>query len=181
VPPAFVAPLVPGESLGGPRLADKYLRRITTLGLVSSLVLLSTLFLKIPTATGYIHLGDGVIYGASLALGPAIGAISGAVGSGLADVLGGYAYWAPWTFVIKGMAGLIVGLVGYSQGKIRRFLGAIMAAILTIAGYALGTSILYSPEAVLGEVFGNIVQTGSGVLVGLFLEPVLSKILDKRD
>ena len=49
---------------------------LVTLSLVSALVLVATMFLKMPTATGYIHLGDGIIYSVSMALGTLAGAVS---------------------------------------------------------------------------------------------------------
>lgn len=168
-------------------------RRIVLLALVSSVTLVATMFLKLQTPTGYIHLGDGVIYGAALAFGPTFAAISGAIGSSMADVLGGYVMWAPWTFVIKGVAGYIIGKLGSLQNQekpgteipsgsrskagprmgVRQVLAMVVGAIWTVAAYALATSILYSPAAALGESLGNLVQTGSGILIGFFLAPVL--------
>jgi uncharacterized membrane protein len=42
-----------------------------------------------------------------------------------------------------------------------------------IVGYAVGTAIMYSPKAVWGEILGNLVQTGSGVIIATVLTPVL--------
>ncbi len=153
------------------------LRTSVTLGLVTSIVLVSTMFLKLPTATGYIHLGDGVIYATSLVLGTFPGAISGALGSGLADILGGYPAWAPWTFVIKGVAGYIVGKFGYKKPRKTQIMSMAIASVWIVAGYAVGTAFLYSPKAIWGEILGNIVQTGSGVIVGVILAPVLESAL----
>ena len=72
------------------------LLRLVTLSLLTAVVLIATMFLKLPTATGYIHLGDGIIFSVSLALGGLTGAVSGALGSFLADVLR-VPVWAPWT------------------------------------------------------------------------------------
>lgn len=152
------------------------LKYYTVLALVASVVLVATMFLKLPTPTGYIHLGDGIIYAASLAFGPVFGAISGAVGSTLADILGGYAIWAPWTLVIKGIAGWLIGKLGHGQPRSRQILAMIVAAVWTVAGYALGTSLMYSPKAALAESLGNVVQTGSGVIIGMVLGPALKSI-----
>lgn len=156
------------------------IRNLAVLALASSVVLVSTYFLKIPTPTGYIHLGDGAIYATALAFGPALGGISGALGSSMADLLGGYAAWAPWTLVIKGMAGFLAGKFGHRKSGKLRLVALIGAAVWTIAGYAAGTAVLYSPGAVLAESLGNIFQTGSGVLIGLYLGPVLGNALGKN-
>ncbi len=147
--------------------------------LLASLVMVATMFLKVPTPTGYVHLGDGVIFGTALALGPALGAAAGAIGSSLADLLSGYAVWAPWTFVIKGGAGIIAGFLGRGRGKGARFVSLIAASVWIIAGYAVGTAKMYSPAAVGAEVLGNVVQTGSGIIIGLYLGPLLQRAVSR--
>ena len=47
---------------------------------------------------------------------------------------------------------------------------------LTVAGYAVGTAVLYSPAAVPAEILGNVVQVGSGLAIGAALGPVLASI-----
>jgi uncharacterized membrane protein len=159
-------------------MQDQNLRKITRMALVASVVLVATMFLKVPvTPGGYIHLGDGVIYAAALAFGPTFAAISGAIGSSLADVLGGYAMWWPWTLVIKGVAGWVIGKIGYNQGRSRQLLAMVVAAAWTVAGYAVGTSVMFSPSTALAESLGNVIQTGSGIVIGLFLAPVLKVAL----
>ncbi|HHY45605.1 MAG TPA: ECF transporter S component [Firmicutes bacterium] len=151
-------------------------RRLVLLAMVASLVTVATAFLKLPTPTGYVHLGDGIIYAAALAFGPSFGAISGALGSTLADLIGGYFIWAPWTFVIKGVAGWIVGKAGHGKPKAAMLLSMGMAGVWTVAAYALGTAVLYSPAAVPAEILGNTVQVGSGLAIGTVLGPVLASI-----
>ncbi len=151
-------------------------RRLILFAMVSSLVTVATAFLKLPTPTGYIHLGDGVIYAAALAYGASFGAGSGALGSTLADVIGGYVIWAPWTFAIKGVAGWIVGRMGHGKTRSAGILSMMIAGMWTIAGYAVGTAVLYSPSAVPAEILGNVVQVGSGLVIGAVLGPVLKSI-----
>jgi len=156
-------------------MQNQGLRKVVRLALVASVVMVSTMYLKWPTPTGYIHLGDGVIYGAALAFGPSFAAISGGLGSAMADVLGGYVIWAPWTLVIKAVAGWIIGKLGYNQGRTRQLLAMIVGAAWTVAGYAAVTSVMYSPAAAIGESLTNLIQVGSGVVIGLFLAPALAK------
>lgn len=157
-------------------MQDQGIRKLVRLALVASVVLVATHFLKVPTPTGYIHLGDGVIYGAALAFGPSFAAVSGGIGSALADIVGGYAVWAPWTLIIKAVAGYLIGKIGWGQPRQRQTTAAIVGAAWTVAGYAVVSSIMYSPAAALGESLANLVQVGSGVLIGLFLAPILSRI-----
>ncbi len=115
-------------------MQDNTLRRITLAAVIASVVLVATMFLKVPTLTGYVHLGDGVIFAASLALGPTLGGLSAAIGSTLADILSAYAMWAPWTFFIKGGAGVIVGLAGNARTHRSHIAGMIAAAVWIIIG-----------------------------------------------
>lgn len=150
-------------------------RRLVLLAMVASLVLVATAFLKLPTPTGYIHLGDGVIYATALAFGSSFGAVSGALGSTLADLLGGYFIWAPWTFVIKGVAGWLIGKMGHNRPRSAQLMSMVLAGIWTVAGYAAGTAVMYSPMSVMAEVLGNVVQVGSGIVIGMLLGPILAR------
>lgn len=73
-------------------------------GMMAALVFVATYFFKLPVSItqGYIHLGDGFIL-----LGAALlewwGVPAAAVGSALADLMGGYTLYILPTFVIKGL------------------------------------------------------------------------------
>nr|MDO8114284.1 ECF transporter S component [Candidatus Sigynarchaeota archaeon] len=79
----------------------------------TALTFVATYFLQIslPISGGYFNLGEVVIYITALAFGPWIGAFAGGIGSMLADIASPYAVWAPGTLVIKGLEGLVVGLL----------------------------------------------------------------------
>lgn len=159
---------------------DDSVRSLTLAAIVTSIVMVATMFLKVPTPTGYVHLGDGVIFAVSLAFGPILGGLSGAVGSAMADVLSGYAMWAPWTFFIKGGAGVIAGLFGNGRGRTTNTMRLTAAAVWIVLGYAIATAKLYSPAAVPAEILGNILQTGSGILIGTYLGPVLKNAVRRK-
>jgi len=80
-------------------------------GLMAALVMAATSFFKIPVpaTNGYVHLGDAFVFLSVLILGRRNGTIAAAAGSGLADLLGGYAHWVPWTFAIKGFMAFAFG------------------------------------------------------------------------
>ncbi len=157
-------------------MQDQGLRKVVRLALIASVVMVATLFLKVTTPTGYIHLGDGVIYGAALAFGGNFAAVAGGLGSAMADVLGGFPIWAPWTLVIKGVSGWAIGRLGQNQGRGRQIAAMAVGAAWTVAGYAAVTSVMYSPAAAIGESLGNLAQTGSGIVIGLILAPALSRL-----
>jgi uncharacterized membrane protein len=88
-------------------------RDLAMAGLATAVVFVitRTLVVPIPQTKGFFNLGEAGIYAASLLFGPLVGALAGGVGSALADVSLGYAQYAPFTLVIKGLEGALVGLI----------------------------------------------------------------------
>lgn len=138
-------------------------------GLLAAVVAIATGYLKIPTAIGYFHLGDGFIFMAAAILGP-FGAIAAAIGSALADILAGYFIYAPVTFVIKGLMGLIatVCLNKNSSIMIQTIIMAI-AEIVMVIGYFLFECLIYNFEAASAVIITNVMQGVIGVVFGVLL------------
>ena len=88
-------------------------QRIVATILMMGLIVVCTMFIKIPIplTTGYVHLGDAMIFLSVLLLGTRYAIIASAFGSTLGDILSGFAMWAPWTFFIKGIMALIAALI----------------------------------------------------------------------
>ena len=80
------------------RSSDNRTNRLVFTSLTACLVLLGTILFRIPIpmTQGYVHLGDAMIYIGVLLLGKKQGAAAAALGSSLGDILGGFAFWAPW-------------------------------------------------------------------------------------
>lgn len=97
---------------------DKVEKLVMT-ALMTALITIVTVIIPIPVpfTNGYIHLGDSMIFLAVIILGWRYGAIAAALGSAFADLVLPYAYWAPWTFVIKGGMALILGFILYYSDK----------------------------------------------------------------
>ncbi|MDU7560152.1 MAG: ECF transporter S component, partial [Finegoldia magna] len=87
-------------------------KKITTTAIFIALTTFFTMVIKIPVspAMGYVNLGDFIILLSTVAFGPVIGMIAAAFGSSLADLLLGYAAFAPFTFIVKGLMALLMGL-----------------------------------------------------------------------
>lgn len=106
-------------------------RKLAMNGLMIALVFLATYFTRIPTFLpgGYFNLGDAVIMLAAAFLGPVGGLIAGAVGSAFADLAASAAIFAPITLVVKGIEGLVVGLLAakYMRSTLRKPAGGIYA------------------------------------------------------
>jgi uncharacterized membrane protein len=114
-----------------------------------------------------------MIFVAGVFLGPVVGLLAGGIGSALADLLLGYAHWAPWTLVIKGIEGLVVGLLAHRPFQKYRRLGfPVLAALLVAAawmvfGYYIAGGIMRGFPAALASVPGNIVQGLGSIVLAL--------------
>ncbi len=142
---------------------------------VSALMIaLTTVFtmlirVPVPATGGYINLSDVAIVFAGLAFGPWVGFLAGGIGAGLADVLSGYAQFAPLTLVAHGVEGLIIGYVGYNRGWGEAAVAWILGGAFMVAAYYVGEATLMGMGwvAPLSEVPGNLMQMLAGGVVGI--------------
>lgn len=143
-------------------------------GLLTALVTVCTMVFQIPVSAtqGYIHLGDSMILLIGVFFGWRYGMVAGGVGSALADLLSGYAHWAPFTLIIKGVMGLIIGLVSDFAGRqekfftMRNFLASVAGIVWMVFGYFIGGGILKSSFAVAAtSIPENMVQGIAGAVI----------------
>jgi len=147
-------------------------------GLMAALVCVATSFFKLPVpiTQGYIHLGDAFVLVSAAILGP-VGVVAAALGSMLADLLGGYFQYLLPTFVIKGLVAL-VACIGLKR-KLpfwAEWLVLIAAEAVMVLGYFLTESVMYGTAAAAGAVLPNMVQGIGGVVIGAILIPVFRRI-----
>ena len=85
---------------------------------LTALVSAATLLVQVPVPAtqGYIHLGDAAIIAGALLFGARFGLIAGGIGSATRRYPEGYAHWAPFTLIIKGLEGFLVGLIAARTG-----------------------------------------------------------------
>ena len=131
----------------------------------------------IPATDGYINLGDCVVLLGAFLLGPVYGAAAGGIGSALADILSGYAVFAPGTFVINAViAAAILNALG-SKTKAAPIVASIAGEAWMVLGYFLYESIfLRYGLAAAGSIGGNAIQAVAGVILAAALYAVLSKV-----
>lgn len=160
-------------------------RELVVTGLAIALVFVATLFinLRLPIGQGgLIHLGNVPLFLVAIVFGKRTGAIAGAFGMGLFDLMGGWTPWAPATF-------LIVGLMGYTVGSIAEWkdttigygIAIAIACAIKVVGYYIAEALIYGNwvQPML-SVPGNLLQIGVAALIVLPTAGVLKKAIGKR-
>ena len=150
--------------------------KIVVLAALTALITVLT-FIKVPLVVtrGYVHLGDAGVYFAAFVFGPAVGGIAGGVGTMLADVLSGYAVFAPFTLVIHGLQGLAAGYLGYRKDLRRQLLGWAVGTGILVAGYFLAELGLFGVGPALAETPFNLAQSAAGGLVAIPLAAAIRR------
>ena len=155
----------------------------TTLAVIAvmiAVVTVATGFLPrvpIPGTGGYVHLGDIFVFFSAFAFGPVIGAIAGGIGCGLADVLGGWAVWAPLTLIAHGVQGYVAGYFGKGKEIGGLIVAWALGAVCLVGLYFLGELLpVYGGFAgAVTEIIPNIMQALAGGIVGIPLVLLIRK------
>ena len=157
-------------------------QKIVTASMLAALCCVATMIIKIPTPLhGYANLGDCIVLLSAFLLPVGYGFCAAAIGSALADVLSGYAMYAPATFIIKGLM-VIAAYFIYKQfakkdknklpGKI---ISGFVAEVIMIAGYFVFEGFLYGFGASLVNIPANAVQGVAGLIIGIVLVKIFEK------
>jgi uncharacterized membrane protein len=147
---------------------------------MAALVAVTTFLIQvpIPATKGYLDFGDIMIFVGALTFGPIVGGFAGGVGSAISDVASGYAYFSPFTLIIKGAEGLIAGLIANRLSRKRDIIAVGFAGAEMVTGYFLAEFFgLSEGWAALGEVPFNILQITVGGIVGIPIAIILLKRL----
>lgn len=149
---------------------DTKLRKIVASAVFAALACAATMLIQIPTLTkGYVNLGDCVVLIAGWVLGAQWGFAAAGIGSALADIISGYAVYAPGTLIIKGVmaviAALVVGAVK-NHVTVGRVVSAVTAELFMAFGY-FQYEWLFVTGSFENSVIGipeNLIQGTVGVL-----------------
>ncbi len=162
--------------------------KIALIAVLTAVVVVFTIIIKIPTPTkGYLNLADLAICFIAFTFSPLTAFIAGGLGTALADILSGYPQWAPISFIVHGLEGLVVALIvkrsaqSISDGvpvlKIKIFLAMIFCILIVTGGYFMLSATLMGIgfEAALAGVPGNAFQAAIGVIAGYALSRAVVK------
>lgn len=149
-------------------------KKLVITALFTALTLMATLVIKLPLPfVGYIHLGDGFVLLSALLLGPLFGTAAAGMGSALADVLGGYALYAPASLVIKSAMALACYFTYKAFAKIMKnhvlaqTLAIVIAALVMPMGYFLFETILYGTAVAAVNILWNLIQASAGIILSI--------------
>lgn len=157
----------------------KKLKALVYTSLCIAIVTLATMIIRIPAPkNGYINFGDIMIFATAALLGKRTGFIAGGVGSALADILGGYIIYAPGTFIIKGIEGLIFALIVKkdSESNINiksTSIAAAAAALWMVFGYFVYEYFVFGAAAAIPDIPGNLIQ---GFISAAAVIPIIAAV-----
>ncbi|MBE6550228.1 MAG: ECF transporter S component [Ruminococcaceae bacterium] len=161
----------------------KHTKKLVLTALFAALTFCATFVMKIPTPTGgYVNLGDSFVLTSAWVLGSGYGIIAAALGSALADLLGGYPIYILPTFIIKGLMAFVAWglfrLIAIKKTFVSRIIGAIVAEIIMVGGYYLVEAVFlgYGFGGALVSVPANAVQAVFGVVSGVLITEVLMNV-----
>ena len=158
----------------------KPVNRLALAGLLAAVVVILTIvtYFPIPGVAGaYINLGDVGVYLSASLLGSPWGALTAAVGSGLADLLLGSAMYAGPTFLIKGGMALLASLL---ISRWKKTLPALLCAgLLMPAGYFLFETFLYGAQTAAASLPLNGIQYAVGILLGYAAIRLTNRLMNR--
>jgi len=166
---------------------------LALISIMTALVCVSTYLFRIPIplTEGYFNVGEAIIYISAIVFGPIIGGVAGGVGAALADVIGGYAIYAPGTLIIKFCEGFIIGYILFTirlkEWKYWKEYFIIISAVIigglvmvsgywTYEAYVLG----FGPIVPLAEVPVNLIQVLVGALIAIPASYAIQSALELR-
>ena len=164
-------------------MTDRKLHRLVQGALFAALCAVMTLVIQIPSPMqGYVNLGDCAVLLSGWLLGPVSGGAAAGLGSMLADLLSGYAHYAPGTLVVKGATAAVAGLLfravrrGSARAVPAQLVSGLAAEGVMAAGYfGYACLLLGKGLAAAASVPGNLVQGAFGLAAAVTVYSLLSR------
>ncbi len=159
----------------------KHLQKLVLCAVFAALTCLATLVIQIPSPlSGFMNLGDALVLTSAVLLGPLYGTAAAGIGSCLADILSGYAVYAPATLIIKALMALVfclLLLVIRRPRLLAALVGAVAAESVMVFGYFAYDAFFlgFGMGAAVG-IPANLIQAVLGIVIAMFLIPLLKKI-----
>ena len=152
-------------------------RMLVIASVFTAMILLTVMFPFLRILNEYAHIGDGVIYLACVILPTPYAILAASAGAALADMLP----WAPMSLVIKGlMAYVMCRLAGGKQASPWRIvLALLLASFINVAGYFLGSWLVYGLGAAAAGIPLNLIQSAVAAALYLALQKLVRRTAGK--
>lgn len=168
----------------------KRILNIAYTAIFTAIILLAISQIRISTGLGegYIHLGDSIIYLVACVLPLPYALLAAALGGALADITAGFAIWAIPTAIIKALNALPFALIykmskAQNSNKILNKQTAgmpVISGIITVGGYFIAESILYSVASATLSIMGSCIQAVGSAIIYYIAAVALDKMNFKR-
>ena len=158
---------------------NEKLKMIIISAVLAALCCIATILIQIPSPmNGYINLGDAIVLLCAFLLPTPYAVAAAGIGSAMADILTGYAYYAPGTLVIKALMALAASLIFIALRKKSEFgslvVGGLAAEAIMVAGYfGYAALLLGKGLAAAASIPGNLFQAVVGIVAGVLVFKLL--------
>ena len=161
--------------------ADKNTKRLAMAGqLCGATLLLTLLSIPLPSGYGYVNLGDAGVYLSALLLPGGLGVLAAGVGAALADLILGWAVYAPATLLIKGLTALLAGLALHRAKKGALPLSLLCCLLIPLGYFFFETLLLTAPVAAL-NLLPNALQSLLGSTLGTLVGRRLKQYIQRKE
>ena len=170
-------------------MSDTKIRKLVMAALFAALCTVMTMVIQVPSPMqGHVNLGDCAVLLSAWVLGPLYGGAAAGTGSMLADILSGYAHYAPGTFLIKLAMAAAAALIFRALQRPSIPLPAAQAvsgiaaeAIMTAGYFGYASLLLGRGLAAAASVPGNLIQGAFGLTAAATVYVLLdrSRVLAK--
>lgn len=151
--------------------------------LFTALTCVATMIIKVPSFYGYANVGDTMVLMSAWLIGGVYGGLAAGIGSALADLLSGYGYYVPGTFVIKFLMAFVAYLIykklvaKFSKKIVALLVSGFVAEVIMIVGYFLYKAFILGKGylAAIPSIFSNMGQAVSSLVIAIVLFYALEK------
>jgi uncharacterized membrane protein len=160
--------------------SNKTLMRLVAAALFAAIIMVVTLIkIPVPITTGaYMNPGDSMIYTCAWLIGGVYAGAAAGIGSMFADLILGSVLYAPATFIIKFLMGLVCALL---FKKLHDNTWSILTvssigAIIMVLGYGAYEWAMFGGTVAVASLPFNLIQAVGGVIISLPVITALKKV-----
>jgi len=166
-------------------------KTLTMTALMAAVIFVLTFIIRVPIggSGGYVNIGDAGVYVAAALLGGPAGMIAAAIGSALADLSVGAAMYILPTAIVKGLMGLVCGVLMKRAGFAPFLVASVIGGAIMVSGYFASDIVIASLNMAgavnaasvnltlaLASLPPNIIQWICGVAVAAAFYPAVIRI-----